>query len=214
MSTINPRVVLFSVVITKLIFDRIYRLASVINPAAGENGAPVLDILEYGHPASSDEIYRVIGFYGPKGREAYLQLAMYDTGFVLIRLLPLCVFAQWSMGKYPKIASALIYFHVFAAAWDILENLILFIVLKAFPRRYDALASLLCTWISIKWYLLYATGATVAGGLLVGLYHSFHSLLADSVLMEKDRTNPKPQATSNSKQNASKSTAKRSKKDN
>jgi hypothetical protein len=148
------------------------------------------------------------------GREAYLQLSLYDTGFVLIRLLPLCVFAQWSMGKYPKAASALIYFHVFAAAWDIIENAILFIVLKAFPRRYDTLASLLCTWITLKWYFLYITGATVALGLLVGLYHSFHSLLADSVLMEKDRTNPKPRSSSTSKQSPSKSSTKRSKKDN
>jgi hypothetical protein len=99
------------------------------------------------------------------------------------------------MGKYPRVANPLIYFHVFTAVWDLIENIMIWFVINQFPRKYNWLASLLCTWIAGKWYLLYITGGTIAIGLLVGIYHSFHSLLADSVLMEKDRTSPKAKKT-------------------
>lgn len=145
-----------------------------------------------------------VSFLYCTGREAYLKLTLFDTGFVLIRLLPLCVFAQWSMGKYPRLANPLIYFHVFTAAWDIIENLMIWFIVNQFPRRYNGLAQFLCTWIAGKWYLLYATGATIAIGLLVGIYHSFHSLLADSVLMDKDRTSPKAKKPTGNSSSSSK----------
>jgi hypothetical protein len=96
------------------------------------------------------------------------------------------------MSKYPRISNPLIYFFVFAAAWEILENIMVWFSVKQFPRRYDWIASLLVHWINVKWYTLYVTGASLAIGLLVGIYHSFHAVLADSVLMDKDRTAPKP----------------------
>ncbi|KAI9286937.1 hypothetical protein BC943DRAFT_320315 [Umbelopsis sp. AD052] len=126
------------------------------------------------------------------GRQAYLSLSLFDTGFVLIRVIPLCVFAQWAYSKYPRIANPLIYFFAVASVWEVLENAMVWFVVKQFPRRYDGIASLLVYWISIKWFTLYVTVASLALGVLVGIYYSFHALLADSVLMDKDRTNPKP----------------------
>jgi hypothetical protein len=96
------------------------------------------------------------------------------------------------MNKYPRIANPLIYFFAVASVWEVLENVMVYFIVKQFPRRYDGIASLLVHWISIKWYTLYITGASLAIGVLVGIYHSFHAILADSVLMDKDRTNPKP----------------------
>ncbi|KAG2188888.1 hypothetical protein INT44_004028 [Umbelopsis vinacea] len=189
--TINPRVILCSLIFTKLAFDRICNLASLVNPSADPQ-APILDVFEYSHPSSGDEIYKMISSYGPKGRQAYLSLSLFDTGFVLIRVIPLCVFAQWAYSKYPRIANPLIYFFAVASVWEVLENAMVWFVVKQFPRRYDGIASLLVYWISIKWFTLYVTVASLALGVLVGIYYSFHALLADSVLMDKDRTNPKP----------------------
>ncbi|CAO3655899.1 unnamed protein product [Mucor hiemalis] len=70
---------------------------------------------------------------------------------------------------------------------DLLENLLLFVLIKAFPHRIQPLESFTAWVIQFKWLTFQVSLGIIFISLLVGIYYAFHTLLADSVVLEKDR---------------------------
>jgi predicted membrane protein len=72
-------------------------------------------------------------------------------------------------------------------SFDLFENLLIFILIKLFPQRIQALEYLTAFIIQLKWFTFKVTLVLIFVSLLVGIYYTFHSLLADSIVLEKDR---------------------------
>lgn len=157
------------------------------NAAVDAGGNETLDILEYQHPWTSDGVYGYLSSYSAKGRMAYQSLLMYDSGFLLFRTVPLCLLVQWAFKSAPAWSRPGVFIPLASTFIDLTENALIWLLLKAFPRRLDTLAQLTAWMIEIKWAAFVATAVLVCISGLVGIYYSFHTMLANSVLMEKDR---------------------------
>ncbi|KAI8069900.1 hypothetical protein BC940DRAFT_17390 [Gongronella butleri] len=185
----NPRLIVFSIVMTKMCLDRVYKFASVVNPtpALDNGGNETLDILEYHHPLTGRAVYDFLDSYSLKQRLAYQSLSLFDSGFVLFRALPLMLLVHWAFSQAPaKIRPGLwiILVNVFI---DLTENALIVTLMKTYPRQLPNLAQWTAYVIEAKWYSFWAVVALAFVSGLVGIYYSFHSMLAGSVLMEKDR---------------------------
>ncbi|KAI8340273.1 hypothetical protein BC941DRAFT_419972 [Chlamydoabsidia padenii] len=185
----NPRVALFAIVMTKICLDRIYNYASVVNPNAAldSGGNETLDILEYQHPGTGEAVYKYLTSYGPQGRAAYQSLLMYDSGFLLFRTVPMCLLVHWAFKLAPSWSRPGVFIPLATTFIDLVENGLIWLLLKAYPRRLDTLAQLTAWMIEAKWAAFVATLVLMCVSGLVGIYYSFHAMLSNSVLMEKDR---------------------------
>ncbi|KAI8374133.1 uncharacterized protein BYT42DRAFT_535095 [Radiomyces spectabilis] len=185
----NPRIILLSVIISKVCIDRIYTFAKFVNPNAALDtaGNETLDILEYHHPRSAADVYQFISGYGHKGRMAYSSLLMYDCGFLLARTIPMCLLCYWAFSRAPQWTRLGVWIPLATSIVDLFENFLIWILLNLYPRQIDLLGQLAAWAILAKWTMLWITVAVLAIGLLLGIYYGFHGLLADSVLMDKDR---------------------------
>ncbi|KAG0174004.1 hypothetical protein DFQ28_007235 [Apophysomyces sp. BC1034] len=161
----------------------------IVNPNAAldSEGNDTLDILEYHRPWTASEVYADLASYGPKGRQAYLSLLMFDCGFLLTRTVPICLLVYWAFRRAPQWCRPGVWIPLATTAVDLTENALIYGLLKLYPRRVDAAAQLVAYSIQLKWVLLWATVAVLSIGLLVGIYFGFHGLLADSVLLENDK---------------------------
>ncbi|KAI7871864.1 hypothetical protein BDF14DRAFT_1718530, partial [Spinellus fusiger] len=125
--------------------------------------------------------------YGFKGRLAYQSLLVYDSGFLLARTVVLCLLMYYAFRSAPRWARPGVWIPMFSTAFDLFENTLLYALLALYPRRIEAVAQLAAYAILWKWVWLWFTVASLCFGLLAGIYFGFHSLLADSVLMDKDK---------------------------
>ncbi|CAO3638656.1 unnamed protein product [Cunninghamella blakesleeana] len=185
----NPRIAIFSIVMTKICLDCIYGFAKVVNPngALDSAGNETLDILEYHHPWTSEEVYGYLSSYGNKGRLAYQSLLIYDCGFLLFRTLPLCLLIHWAFSSAPPKWKPGLWIPLACTFIDLLENMTIWMLLKLYPTRLPLLGQLTAYLIQLKWYFFWFTIALVCVSSLVGIYFSFHNMLSNSVLLEKDR---------------------------
>ncbi|KAI8084608.1 uncharacterized protein BX664DRAFT_169196 [Halteromyces radiatus] len=151
------------------------------------SGNETLDILEYQHPGTSEKVYEYLNSYGVKGRLAYQTLLMYDCFFLLCRTVPLCLLVQWAFQSAPRWSRPGVWLPLLTTFVDLTENVLIWLLLKTFPHRLDFLGQMTAWMIELKWILFFSTVALVCISGLVGIYYSFHSMLANSVLMEKDR---------------------------
>ncbi|KAF7721663.1 hypothetical protein EC973_004313 [Apophysomyces ossiformis] len=181
----NPRIILFTVVLAKICLDRIYALAKA--RAVDGDGHETLDILEYHRPWAASEVYGFLSAYGPKGRQAYLSLLMFDCGFLITRTVPICLLVYWAFRRAPEWSRPGVWIPLATTVIDLTENALIYVLLKLYPRRVHLIAQLTAYTIQLKWVFLWATIAVLSIGLLVGIYFGFHGLLADSVLLSNDR---------------------------
>ncbi|CAO3607543.1 unnamed protein product [Cunninghamella echinulata] len=174
---------------TKICVDCIYNFAKVVNPngALDTSGNETLDILEYQRPWTSEEVYGYLTSYGVKGRIAYQSLIMYDCGFLLFRTLPICLLIHWAFSSAPRWSRPGVWLPLLSTFVDLLENMMIWFLIKLYPQRFNSLAQWTAWIIQLKWILLWLTVGLVCISGLVGIYYSFHNMLASSVLLEKDR---------------------------
>ncbi|CDS14499.1 hypothetical protein LRAMOSA06668 [Lichtheimia ramosa] len=191
----KPRLVILTAILTKICLDRLYQYSAIVNPNGqlDAEGKPTLDILEYHHPSTADDIYNFLAGYGAKGREAYLSLLFYDNAFLLCRTLPLCLLTYMGFKRAPQYIRPGVWIHLLTTAWDLGENALLYIILKTYPRRLDFVAWLATGFIQGKWVLFWATIFIIFVSVGSAIYYTFHSMLADSVMVlqndKKDKEN-------------------------
>ncbi|KAI8143226.1 hypothetical protein BJV82DRAFT_611863 [Fennellomyces sp. T-0311] len=165
-------------------------MQQIVNPN-GEldaNGDETLDILEYHHPQTPDDVYNFLVGYGAKGRQAYQTLIYYDCAFLLARTLPLCLLTYFGFRRAPEWMRPGVWLHLVTTAWDLGENLVLYALLKAYPGRIEFLAWLLAGVIQGKWVLFWSSVVLVCVSMIFAIYYGFHGMLRDSVLvLEKDK---------------------------
>ncbi|CAO3597321.1 unnamed protein product [Absidia cylindrospora] len=112
---------------------------------------------------------------------------MYDGGFLLCRLVPLCLMVHWAFQSAPQWSRPGMSIPLAGTLVDLTENFLIWILLKTYPRRLMFLAQWTAWMIELKWAMFWAVVVLVCVSGLVGIYYSFHTMLANSVLMEKDR---------------------------
>lgn len=187
-SFLNARILIFTVVIAKITLDRLYKYANIINPLGlDEFGEPNLDIIEYQSPWTATEVHNALNSYGTKGRQAYLTYLYYDVIFVLARTVPISVICAWAYKKAPEAIRPGVWIPTLNMLTDLLESFLLFVLIKAFPHRIQPLETLTAYVIQFKWLTFQVSLGIIFISLLVGIYYAFHTLLADSVVLEKDR---------------------------
>ncbi|KAI9321527.1 hypothetical protein BX666DRAFT_1874756 [Dichotomocladium elegans] len=159
------------------------------------DGNATLDILEYHHPKTANDVYDDLASYGTKGRLAYLTLLWYDCGFLLCRTLPLCMLTYYGFKRAPEWIRPGVWLHLLTTSWDLCENLLLFLTIKMYPSRVNFLAWLTAGVIQGKWVLFWMTIGLIFMSVASAIYHTFHSMLADSVVVlendKRDRLNAK-----------------------
>ncbi|CEG68761.1 hypothetical protein RMATCC62417_04958 [Rhizopus microsporus] len=187
-SLLNARFLIFSTVVAKITLDKLYKYAVIINPLGyDENGEAMLDILEYQSPSSPNDVFYALNSYGPKGRQAYLTYLFYDVIFVLSRTIPITVLCSYAYKKAPEAIRPGVWIPMLNAAVDLVESFLIFVLLNVFPTRVKSLEWLTVYVIQLKWLTFKTTMAILFIALFVAIYYGFHGLLADSVLMDKDR---------------------------
>lgn len=160
----------------------------MINPLGYDSdGEATLDILEYQNPWTPNEVHYALNSYGTKGRQAYLSYLFYDVIFVIARTIPIAVICAWAYKKAPEAIRPGVWMPIANLSFDLFENLLIFILIKLFPQRIQALEYLTAFIIQLKWFTFKVTLVLIFVSLLVGIYYTFHSLLADSIVLEKDR---------------------------
>jgi predicted membrane protein len=107
--------------------------------------------------------------------------------FVIARTVPMIVVCSWAFKKAPEAYRPGVWIPVLNMFTDMFESLLLAGLIKAFPHRNKAIELLTAYVIQLKWRTFQATLAIMFISLLVGIYYAFHTLLADSVVLEKDR---------------------------
>lgn len=147
----------------------------------------MLDILEYRSPATPDDVFYTLNSYGAKGRQAYLSYLFWDVIFVLARSSPIIAVCAWSYRKVPDTFRPGVWIPLLNMFTDLLESLLLFIDIKLFPQRIELLEVAITWVITAKKYSFNVTLGLMFVALLVGIYYGFHGVLADSVVMDKDR---------------------------
>jgi hypothetical protein len=152
-----------------------------------ENGEATLDVLEYQDVWNGEQVFRYLNNYGSKGRLAYQSYLLYDCVFVLARTIPICLICTWAYKKAPEAMRPGVWVPLLNMATDLVENVLLMVLLKVFPTRLDGLATLAAYIIQFKALTLKVTIGIMFISLFVGIYYAFHSVLADSVVMEKER---------------------------
>ncbi|KAI8980260.1 hypothetical protein BDB01DRAFT_836794 [Pilobolus umbonatus] len=187
-SFFNARIIIFTVVAAKIALDRLYKYASIINPVGLViDGEATLDIIEYQNPWTADDIFNALNGYGSRGRQAYLTYLYYDVIFVVARTVPICLICSWAFQKVPEKYRPGVWIPVLNMLVDIVESLFLTVDIKLFPQRVELVELMTAYIIQLKWVTFQLTLAIIAVSFFTGIYFSFHSLLADSVLLEKDR---------------------------
>ncbi|KAG1445773.1 hypothetical protein G6F56_009798 [Rhizopus delemar] len=187
-SFLNARLLIFSTVVAKITLDRLYRYSMIINPlGVDEHGEPMLDILEYQQPSTANDVFYALNSYGAKGRQAYLTYLFYDVIFVLARTVPFTVLSSYAYKKAPEAYRPGVLMPLLNMAIDLLESGVLFVLLQLFPQRIALFEWVAVYVIQLKWITFKITLAIMFVSLFVGIYYAFHSLLADSVLLSKDR---------------------------
>lgn len=146
-----------------------------------------MDILEYQQPTTSNDVFYALNSYGAKGRQAYLTYLFYDIVFVTARTVPIIVICSWAYKKAPESKCPGVWIPVLNWAADLLESFLIFGLIKGFPSRNKTAELITAYVIRFKWLTFQATLVLLFISLLVGVYYAFHSLLADSVMLEKDR---------------------------
>ncbi|KAI9273066.1 hypothetical protein BDA99DRAFT_499931 [Phascolomyces articulosus] len=185
----KPRLVILTTILTKICLDRIYSYAKIVNPncALDAGGEQTLDILEYHHPQTPDDVYQFLAGYGAKGRQAYLSLLFYDSGFLLARTLPLCLLTYFGFKRAPEWCRPGVWLHLVTTGWDLGENVLLYYLIKMYPSRIDFVAWLASGMIQGKWILFWSSVVLICVSMMFAIYHGFHGMLRNSVLMEKDK---------------------------
>ncbi|KAI9480818.1 MAG: hypothetical protein EXX96DRAFT_564227 [Benjaminiella poitrasii] len=187
-SVLNARILIFTVVIAKLALDRLYKYSVIINPLAYDaDGEATLDILEYQNPTTANEVYYALKSYGAKGRQAYMTYLFYDVVFAIARTVPLTAITTWAFKKVPASLNPGVWLPTLSMFVELFESFLLFGLLKGFPHRNKSFELFTAFVIRFKKLLFKATLALAFVSVLVGVYYAFHSLLADSVVLEKDR---------------------------
>ncbi|OBZ84855.1 hypothetical protein A0J61_07098 [Choanephora cucurbitarum] len=187
-SLLNARILVFAIVVAKITVDRLYRYSVIINPFAYDaQGQATLDILEYQQPATANDVYYALNSYGVKGRQAYLSYLFNDVLFIMARTVPVVVICSWAYQKAPESWRPGVWLPLLNMVTDLLESGLLFALIKLFPQRVESLEWAAVYVIQLKWITFKGTITLMFISMLVGVYYAFHSLLADSVLMEKDR---------------------------
>ncbi|KAI8353262.1 hypothetical protein EDC96DRAFT_517374 [Choanephora cucurbitarum] len=187
-SLLNARILVFAIVVAKITVDRLYRYSVIINPFAYDaQGQATLDILEYQQPATANDVYYALNSYGVKGRQAYLSYLFNDVLFIMARTVPVVVICSWAYQKAPESWRPGVWLPLLNMVTDLLESGLLFVLIKLFPQRVELLEWAAVYVIQLKWITFKGTITLMFISMLVGVYYAFHSLLADSVLMEKDR---------------------------
>ena len=151
------------------------------------DGEAMLDILEYQNPTTSNEVFYALNSYGPKGRQAYLTYLLYDIVFVIARSAPVIVICTWAYKKAPAAVRPGAWIPLLNMFTDLFESFMIFGLIKAFPHRNKTAELLTSYVIRFKWLTFQATLAVMFISLMVGIYYGFHGLLADSVVMERER---------------------------
>ncbi|KAI9030719.1 hypothetical protein CLU79DRAFT_731210 [Phycomyces nitens] len=118
---------------------------------------------------------------------AYQSMLVYDSAFLLSRTIVLCLLMYYAFRSAPKWARPGVWIPVATTIFDLFENFLIYGLIVLYPRRIDAMAQLTAYAIMWKWVWLWATVASLCVGLLAGIYYGFHGLLAESVLMERDK---------------------------
>jgi hypothetical protein len=152
-----------------------------------ETGEATLDVLEYQDVWNGEQVFRYLNNYGSKGRLAYQSYLLYDCVFVLARTIPICLICTWAYKKAPEAIRPGVWVPLLNMATDLVENVLLLVLIKVFPTRLDGLATLAAYVIQFKALTLRVTIGIMFISLFVGIYFAFHSVLADSVVMEKER---------------------------
>jgi hypothetical protein len=152
-----------------------------------ETGEATLDVLEYQDVWNGEQVFRYLNNYGSKGRLAYQSYLLYDCVFVLARTIPICLICTWAYKKAPEAIRPGVWVPLLNMATDLVENVLLLVLIKVFPTRLDGLATLAAYVIQFKALTLKVTIGIMFISLFVGIYFAFHSVLADSVVMEKER---------------------------
>ncbi|KAI9488271.1 hypothetical protein BDB00DRAFT_963972 [Zychaea mexicana] len=185
----KPRLVILTTILTKICLDRIYSYAKIVNPncALDASGEQTLDILEYYHPQTPEDVYNFLVGYGAKGRQAYLSLLFYDSGFLLCRTLPLCLLTYFGFKQAPQWVRPGVWLHLVTTGWDLCENVLLYYLIKMYPSRINFVAWLASGFIQGKWILFWSSITLICISMVFAIYHGFHGMLRDSVLMEKDK---------------------------
>ncbi|KAI8084260.1 uncharacterized protein B0P05DRAFT_534859 [Gilbertella persicaria] len=165
-----------------------HTLLEIINPFAYDaQGEANLDILEYQNPHTANDVFYALNSYGAKGRQAYLSYLFNDVLFVTARTVPVIVICSWAYQKAPESIRPGIWLPLLNWAADLLESGLLYTLIKMFPQRIEWLEWLTAYVIRFKWITFQGTIGLLFVSMLVGVYYAFHTLLADSVMMEKDR---------------------------
>lgn len=151
------------------------------------DGEAMLDILEYQNPTTSNEVFYALNSYGPKGRQAYLTYLLYDVVFVIARSAPVIVICTWAYKKAPAAVRPGAWIPLLNMFTDLFESFMIFGLIKAFPHRNKTAELLTSYVIRFKWLTFQITLAVMFISLMVGIYYGFHGLLADSVVMERER---------------------------
>ncbi|KAI7904981.1 uncharacterized protein BX663DRAFT_501262 [Cokeromyces recurvatus] len=187
-SVTNARILIFAVVIAKITLDRLYKYSVIINPLAYDaDGEPTLDILEYQSPSTANEVYYALKSYGAKGRQAYLTYLFYDVIFAITRTVPITALCTWAFKDAPRAIRPGVWLPILNLVIDLIESFSIFGLLKTFPHRNSAFELFTAFIIHFKKLTFKATLALAFISMLVGIYYKFHSLLSDSVVLEKDR---------------------------
>ncbi|KAI9250791.1 hypothetical protein BY458DRAFT_559619 [Sporodiniella umbellata] len=187
-SFLNARFLIFATVVAKITLDRLYRYALIINPLGiDEHGDPMLDILEYQQPSTANDVFYAFNSYGPKGRQAYLTYLFYDVIFVLARTVPFTVICSYAYKQAPEAYRPGVWVPLLNMTIDLMESGVLFLLLQLFPQRIALLEWLAVYLIQAKWLTFKITLIIMFVSLFVGIYFAFHSLLADSIVLPKDR---------------------------
>ncbi|KAI8885902.1 hypothetical protein K501DRAFT_284050 [Backusella circina FSU 941] len=187
-SVLNARIIIFSVVIAKITLDRLYKYAVIVNPLSiDETGEATLDVLEYQNVWTGEQVFRYLNNYGTKGRLAYQSYLLYDCVFVLARTIPICLICTWAYKKAPEAIRPGVWVPLLNMVTDLIENVLLLVLIKLFPTRLDGLNTLVAYVIQFKALTFKITIGIMFISLFVGIYYAFHTVLADSVVMEKER---------------------------
>jgi predicted membrane protein len=106
---------------------------------------------------------------------------------VIARTVPITVICAWAYKKAPEAIRPGVWIPISNLAFDLFENLLIFLLIKIFPQRVEAIEYLTIFVIQLKWFTFKVSLALIFVSMLVGIYYTFHSLLADSLMLEKDR---------------------------
>ncbi len=146
-----------------LILFGIYLIfAAIIFPALPHSNAGIPDIKYY---YSAEEVYQIIANYTPAERRNYALSSMtVDVLYPLVYSLFLTALSIFLIGKLnirKHLTIRLAYISMGAAAFDLLENGSLTVMMLNYPVRFNILADVAGYFTAAKWTLVIASLAFI-----------------------------------------------------